>query len=51
MEPDIASRFNDTILRAAMQRYDSVPGQIKLLDGFESFIRKTSRLPVCSGLF
>ena len=38
MEPIIRERFNDEILAAARQRYGVTPDQIKLLDGFESFM-------------
>lgn len=44
MDPKIASRFNDDILHAAMQRYNIFPSQIKLLDGFESFMYEFNRL-------
>jgi Ser/Thr protein kinase RdoA (MazF antagonist) len=43
MDPLIASRFNDHILQAALQRYAIAPDQIQLLDGFESFIYKFQR--------
>jgi Ser/Thr protein kinase RdoA (MazF antagonist) len=43
MDPKIASRFNDDILHAAMQRYDISPHQVKLLDGFESFMYEFNR--------
>ena len=43
MDPKIASRFNDNILHTAMRRYDIAPDQIKLLDGFESFIYEFNR--------
>ena len=43
MDPKIASRFNDDILRAAMARYHIAVNQIELLDGFESFIYKFQR--------
>ncbi len=38
MDPKIAERFNDDILSAAEQRYGIEPGQIRLLDGFESYM-------------
>jgi amicoumacin kinase len=38
MDPKIESLFNPKILEAACQRYSIKPGEIKLLDGFESFI-------------
>jgi Ser/Thr protein kinase RdoA (MazF antagonist) len=43
MDPKIASRFTDDILQTAMWRYDITPDQIKLLDGFESFIYEFNR--------
>lgn len=43
MDPKIADRFNDDILQAALQRYAIAPDQIKLLDGFESFIYEFQR--------
>jgi Ser/Thr protein kinase RdoA (MazF antagonist) len=43
MDPKISARFNDTILHAAMQRYDIAADNIQLLDGFESFIYEFSR--------
>jgi Ser/Thr protein kinase RdoA (MazF antagonist) len=43
MDPKIAARFNDSILQAAMQRYDIAADRIKLLDGFESFIYEFSQ--------
>lgn len=38
MEKQIKEKFNDTILQEAMARYGIAEGQIRLLDGFESFI-------------
>lgn len=38
MEEAIRERFNDDILAEARQRYGIAPDQIKLLDGFESFM-------------
>lgn len=38
MEEKIRSRFNDTILAEARQRYGIAPEKIEELDGFESFI-------------
>jgi hypothetical protein len=35
MDPNIAARFNDSILSAAMQRYNITAGHIQLLDGKE----------------
>jgi Ser/Thr protein kinase RdoA (MazF antagonist) len=43
MDHQIASRFNDEILHAAMQRYHIGLAQIKSLDGFESFIYQFHR--------
>jgi Ser/Thr protein kinase RdoA (MazF antagonist) len=38
MDPKIIKRYNDDILHEAMQRFGIKENQIKLLDGFESFI-------------
>lgn len=38
MDPKIASLYNDNILAAARERYGIAPENIKLLDGFESFM-------------
>jgi Ser/Thr protein kinase RdoA (MazF antagonist) len=38
MDPRSQAAFTDEILAEAMRRYGIVPGQIELLDGFESFI-------------
>jgi Ser/Thr protein kinase RdoA (MazF antagonist) len=38
MDPQIAKRYNDKIRRAAMQRFGIQENEIKLLDGFDSFI-------------
>lgn len=43
MDPNIAARFNDSILSAAMQCYNITAGRIQLLDGYESFIYKFDR--------
>lgn len=43
MEPIIASRFHESILNTAMQRYGIAAGEIKLLDSFESFIYRFER--------
>lgn len=43
MEIRIKERFNDDILRQVMQRYDIAPGDITLLDGFESFMYAFTR--------
>lgn len=43
MDPDIAARFTEAHLRAAMRFYDIPTGQIEELDGFESFIYKFRR--------
>ncbi|MCZ7544700.1 MAG: hypothetical protein M5R40_14785 [Anaerolineae bacterium] len=47
MEPRIRERFNDGILRAAMQRYGIADGQITRLDGFEA---SCSRSRAAAGL-
>ena len=38
MEKRIRERFSDAILQEAMRRYGIRPGEISLLDGFESFM-------------
>ncbi|HBX69812.1 MAG TPA: hypothetical protein DEH25_10670 [Chloroflexi bacterium] len=38
MDPQIAQRYTDDMLQALMQRFSIQPNEIKLLDGFESFI-------------
>jgi len=38
MNPKIVKRYNDKILNEAMRRYGIKASQIKLLDGFESFM-------------
>jgi len=38
MNPKIVKRYNDEILNEAMRRYGIKASQIKLLDGFESFM-------------
>jgi Ser/Thr protein kinase RdoA (MazF antagonist) len=43
MERRIKERFNDSILREAMQRYGIASDQIHLLDGFESFMFEFER--------
>jgi Ser/Thr protein kinase RdoA (MazF antagonist) len=43
MDPKIAQRYHDGILQAAMQRYGIAPDQIRLLDGFESFMYEFER--------
>lgn len=43
MEPEITSRYNDQILHEAMQRYGITADQIRLLDGFESYIYEFER--------
>jgi len=43
MEPRIKERFNDTILKEAMQLYGIADGDIQLLDGFESFMFEFTR--------
>lgn len=43
MEKEIRDRYNDEILREAMRRYGIAEGDIKLLDGFESFMYEYER--------
>ena len=43
MEKRIKERYNDHILRLAMQFFDIEDGHIRLLDGFESFILEFHR--------
>lgn len=43
MDAHIAARFNDDILQAACRLYEIPAGQIKALDGFESFIYEFER--------
>jgi Ser/Thr protein kinase RdoA (MazF antagonist) len=43
MDPNIAARFNDNILQAAIQRYAIADGDIHLLDGYESFMYEFTR--------
>ena len=43
MEHRIKSRYNDDILKEAMQRYGIAPESIRLLDGFESFMYEFER--------
>lgn len=43
MEQRIKERFSDDILQATMRQYAIAPGQIKLLDGFESFMYEFTR--------
>lgn len=43
MDPSIASRFNETILRAGMRRFETDPDSAEVLDGFESFIYRFER--------
>lgn len=38
MEPEIKNRYNNHILAEARQRFGIAPDQIKLLDGFESYM-------------
>jgi hypothetical protein len=38
MEKAIRERYNDEILQEAQRRYGIGPNQIRLLDGFESFM-------------
>lgn len=43
MDPKIASRFNEEILKAAMRHYNIAAENITALDGFESFIYRFER--------
>lgn len=43
MDSQIITRFNDTILHEAMQRYGIASHQIKPLEAFESFIYEFER--------
>jgi len=43
MEKQIKEKFNDEVLQEAMQRYGIADDQIRLLDGFESFIYEFER--------
>jgi Ser/Thr protein kinase RdoA (MazF antagonist) len=43
MDPQIIKRYNDDILSEAMQRYGIRKNEIKLLDGFESFMYEFHR--------
>jgi len=43
MDPKIAERYNDSILRQAVARFGIDDDKIELLDGFESFIYAFSR--------
>lgn len=43
MEEQIKARYQDSILQDAMQRYGIADGQVRLLDGFESFIYEYER--------
>lgn len=43
MESRIKDRFNEALLEEACQRYGIAPGQIRLLDGFESFMYEFDR--------
>jgi Ser/Thr protein kinase RdoA (MazF antagonist) len=43
MDPKIVKRYNDNVLQQAMQRFGIQKDQIKLLDGFESFIYEFNR--------
>jgi len=43
MDPKIAQRFHDGILAEAAKRYGVEPGQLRLLDGFESFMYEFER--------
>jgi Ser/Thr protein kinase RdoA (MazF antagonist) len=43
MDPKIVARYNDEILHQTMTRFDIKPGNIELLDGFESYLYLFSR--------
>ena len=43
MEKEIRDRYNDDILQEAMRRFGIAEGEIKLLDGFESFMYEYAR--------
>ena len=43
MEKEIRDRYNDDILQEAMRRFGIAEGEIKLLDGFESFMYEYGR--------
>jgi Ser/Thr protein kinase RdoA (MazF antagonist) len=43
VEKRIRERYNDEILHRARQRYGIAPGEIRLLDGFESFMYEFQR--------
>jgi Ser/Thr protein kinase RdoA (MazF antagonist) len=43
MDPKIAARYHDEILHQAMRHFDIKPGNIELLDGFESYLYLFSR--------
>jgi Ser/Thr protein kinase RdoA (MazF antagonist) len=43
MESRIKERYNEAILQEAMRRHGIAPGQIHLLDGFESFMYEFER--------
>jgi len=43
MEQRIKDRYNETIYRQALARFDVEPDQVKCLDGFESFIYEYTR--------
>ncbi len=43
MDPKIAERYNDDVLREAMQRFGITKDRLRLLDGFESFLYEFQR--------
>lgn len=43
MEPEIRARYSEGVLKDAMRRYGIAPDEIKLLDGFESYIYEYHR--------
>jgi Ser/Thr protein kinase RdoA (MazF antagonist) len=43
MEPEITKRYNNQILDEAIRRFDILKDQIRLLDGFESYIYEFER--------
>jgi amicoumacin kinase len=43
MDPQIASRFNDAILRSALERYGGTPDHATRLDGYESILYEFER--------
>jgi amicoumacin kinase len=43
MEPKIRESYSDAVLQEAMRRYGIQPGEIRLLDGFESYLYEYTR--------